>query len=162
MGKRGPKPTPTKILELRGSRLVRNRANEISPSTEGADTLKPPSWLTGRIAAAEWRLRRGELAALGMMTAADVQMLGLWCQTVQDYADCREIIAREGRVCIGANGAPYQHPVIGQMHQAIANMQKLSPRFGFTPADRVGLSAENPKAEDEFAQFVARKHAARG
>ena len=80
--KPGPRRTPTKVLEMRGSWLARNRKqsdpgygnNAIGPEV----LIKMPSWLLDD-ARAVWRLVLAHLKPLGVIGRMDSHALGRYC-----------------------------------------------------------------------------------
>ncbi len=69
MGRRGPAPTPTNLLRLRGSPLATKRRDRTEPKP---DPTRPrcPSWLDEEAKAA-WRQLVPHLDAMRVMTRID-------------------------------------------------------------------------------------------
>lgn len=76
MGARGPKPTPTAIKVARGT----FRADR-APGREAQPLGKPscPAWMTDKDARAEWRRLVKVLGAMGLVGAADSNLLVRYC-----------------------------------------------------------------------------------
>ena len=159
MGKRGPKPTPTPILKLRGSWRGKDRPDaDLQPNLP-----KMPSRLSPA-AKAEWKRRVPELDALGVLQKVDVTILAMYCRDFVEWdAACREIdklksqfisvgrevsaggvVLKPGRVC--------QHPLFAIRDAADARLRKSCGELGMGPASRTGLAIK-PKAKSGKSRF---------
>ena len=130
MGRRGPKPTPTSILKLRGSRWA-NRPNEpIPPDSE----IRPPSWLTqsGR---AVWDQMAPICLAMGTLTVADVNRFARYCNAHGAY-----------------QASPESYDV-GQFSTLSAALAKYEAQFGLGPADRANLKVERKEEKPTKQRF---------
>ena len=94
MGKRGPKPTPTKILQNRGSWRGKKNPNEPRPELATVET-PPPSWLNPQ-AKEHWQEISEFLCVRGLLTVADRPALALLCSqkagwelSVEGFGYCR-------------------------------------------------------------------------
>ena len=159
MGKRGPKPTPTPILKLRGSWRGKDRPDaDIEPNVP-----EMPSWLSPA-AKAEWKRRVPELDALGVLQKVDVTILVMYCRDFVEYdAACDEIdklksqfisvgrevsaggvVLKPGRVC--------PHPLFAIRDAADARLRKSCGELGMGPASRTGLAIK-PKEKSGKSRF---------
>lgn len=131
MGRRGPKKTPTAILERRGSRLVEGREGE----PEVVPGMPPdPAWAQPPEARALWDSLGPELVALGVLCPSDGLMFGALCEL---YAEWRAAV-EDGR-------SPYS---------PLDRLIKLGHEFGLTPSSRAGLKCGRPSDEDvKVAKF---------
>ena len=133
MGKRGPKPTPTAVLSLRGSWLAKKRGDDVTPARLEA-TPPAPARLP-EDAARIWNATAPEMAATGVLTALDLGAFerkcrteALWRRQARQVEESDEICARAVRT-------------LAKLDEALSRMEK---NFGLTPADRVGLSPPTP------------------
>ncbi len=78
MGKRGPKPTPTAVLKLRGSTLVTGR-REAAEVQGPAGTPDAPEWLDEEARAA-WDRIVPLLEGMGVLTRIDGNALARYCR----------------------------------------------------------------------------------
>ena len=134
MGQRGPKPRPT--LKLIGGENVA----VFSPGTPSC-----PSWL-GKAARACWRRTMKELAAAGVLTAADGDALAVYCQCVADLEKLSAEIGRDGMMLdsptFDLNGKPTGatarkvNPALRVRDQLVNRVRQLAGEFGLTPASR--------------------------
>jgi hypothetical protein len=131
MGKRGPKPTPTGVLKLRGSWRA-NRPDEPVPPDV---TIEPPSWLTdaGREV---WDQMAPVCIAMNTLTAADAGRFARYCN---------------------AQGAYQRNPEgydVGQFASLTASLAKYEAQFGLGASDRanmkVGKSAQEKPTKGRF------------
>ena len=148
MGKRGPKPTPTKILKLRGAQHLERRKDEPEPQN-GAPVV--PKWLSdyqdlGEVARNEWRRLVKLLGGVGVITAWDRTVLAGHCQALQDYLEAREVVSREGMTVTTDKGNTLQHPAVGVMTRAWERVMKTGACLGLSPADRARLNVGKPDA----------------
>ena len=149
MGQRGPRPTPTPILKLRGSRELESRRDEPIP-----DVGRPirPSWVKGR-ARKVWEEITPKLARMGVLTKIDRLALARYCDTWAMWHECREFIAKHGSMypIKGKDGKPKyfgQYPVVAQLHKHAEVLRRLEVEFGLTPAARTRIKVEAPKDAD--------------
>ena len=144
MGKRGPKPTPTAILRMRGS--WRANLNPGEPQYEpGAPPC--PRWL-GVEARKVWRRLTPQLAAAGVLTRVDCEALARYCHTLARWRSAVAFLKRRGEIY--ARKDAQGHRVLGLWPQvALADklahqLARLEAEFGLTPASRSRISVSPP------------------
>jgi len=149
VGKRGPSPTPTRVLQLRGSWRGDARPGEPKPEPSRP---KAPKWLTPEARQAFLYLSR-HLDAVGVLTRLDQNALARYATLWVRYRKAEEFIAKHGDTYVvrgkpGPNGEPAQ-PVgfktYPQWRHALALAQELTRlerEFGLTPSARSRLSVE--------------------
>jgi P27 family predicted phage terminase small subunit len=81
---RGPQPTPTKILEARGSWRAKGRKDD--PPAVPVECPTCPEILRGE-ARREWTRATAELERMGVLARVDRGMLTLWCELWGEYSD---------------------------------------------------------------------------
>lgn len=158
MGKRGPIPTPTQILKLRGSYRAEQRTGEPMPEVARPDR---PEWLNAKASAA-WDQIVSELDAMGLLGRIDSNALARYCTLWARWRDCEEKVEKFG------DSFPIKNPageVVGFMplpHSVQANklcllLAPLESKFGMTPSDRarIRLPGEAPKKEGTDAYRLA-------
>lgn len=171
MGTRGPAPTPTKILDARGSPWKnRERRGKKEPKPR-AGSPKRPAWLPSRCWS-DWSRLIHDIAP-GLVTTVDrnalaryVVLLDQW-KTAMAWIDEHGTTYEEKRV-MGATtkGAEPEMVVVGhrqypQVKEAMGlvdAMLRLEKEFGLTPAARARLIAP----EKEQAKTGAAKYAIAG
>ena len=84
MGRRGPQPTPTAILENRGSWLAVHRKD--AGEDRLADMPAPPQWLADKYRE-HWERFGGYLVGNGVMKERFVESVAALCVAYQDFID---------------------------------------------------------------------------
>lgn len=134
MGKRGPAPTPTKLLEARGSWLAKTRKREPKPDL-CEDLPKPPRWLP-KTSRTHWNAYGEEIMRLGVMAGIDRIALALLADALAEYTKAQREFHKQGFFHVSDKGARIQNPCVGAMHQARLHVLKLLQEFGLTPSSR--------------------------
>jgi len=139
MGKRGPQPTPTAILEKRGSWLAKTRRGEPIPT--GEMSLDVPVILKDIEAVERWNEVAPQLKNLGVVTLVDSATLirycrywGLWCRQSnrEDGERDEQLFDR------------YQNALI-----------KLEKELGLTPASRSSIRVpEQKQKKDKYIRAI--------
>jgi P27 family predicted phage terminase small subunit len=142
MGLRGPPPTPTKILEGRGS--WRAKANPREPLPERGKPAKP-RYLKG-LAARTWSALVDQLDRIGVLTKIDQHALARYCELFEQYRQTQEFIQENGRQYPvrrwdeGTNAwiiVDYKiFPEVSIFMQLSDKLLKLEKEFGLTPSAR--------------------------
>ncbi len=138
---RGRKPEPTHLRLLRqnpGNRPVNANEAEVEPGAA------PPDWLTGD-ALGYWKPLSDQLDKAGLLSTVDAEALGLYCESVAEYAEASKQVKKFGRVIKSPSGYPMQSPWVSIRNKAHEQMLKLQQEFGKTPSARSRISAK-PRA----------------
>jgi phage terminase small subunit len=134
MGKRGPRPTPTKQLVNRGSKLAIHRTGE---PTSGLPIGACPDWLDS-MAAEKWNSLVPRLERLGIINEADAETVSQYCFWWSKFmwlvTQCPNDLHMQGK--------------------ATEHLMRLGSRLGLSPADRVGLKTEKQDKGDRFLKVV--------
>lgn len=137
MGKRGPKKTPTAILQQRGSWRAETRPNEPQP-----DDSKPvcPSWITEE-GKRVWRRVTPKLKKCGLLTNIDGEAFLRYCEIYALFRQAAEFIKTNGTTYVTRDGqgkatGVAQWPQVQQMLKSSESLSRLEAKFGMTPADR--------------------------
>lgn len=156
MGRRGPRKTPTGILNLRGSWRAGQRVGEVKVKSE---VPTPPAMLS-REAKAEWKRVVKELDALGLIAKLDRAALTILCNAWGDYTAARKDLKKEGsNTYSNDKGEIKAHPLVKIMNDAISQWCRMCKEFGMAPASRAGLSpTAKPKAVDPLTALQNRKN----
>lgn len=151
MGKRGPRPQPTKLKILRGN--PGNRPlNQSEPEPPADGVLMPPH--LGEVAIARWRELLPMLQAVKVMTRADVEALARYCDTYEWWLATRAKLKKEGDTYPILNDKGEikyiaQRPEVSIAHKLAVQLRQLEQDFGLNPSARTGLHVEEPKQEDD-------------
>lgn len=152
MGKRGPAPLPTAVKRLRGNPGKRTLSNgEPRPATADR-TPGAPRWLSeeGRKA---WRKIAPILHGAQLLTDADVMGLGMLCEAFALFMDARDTVAVEGLFIQSERGGVYQHPAVGVMNRARADLLRWAVQFGMTPSARSRIAVSPADETDDLAEW---------
>lgn len=140
MGRRGPPPTPTPILQLRGS--WRGNLNRDEPQPDAGPPEKPP-WLTAHASEA-WDQLVPILQRMRVLTEADGHALALLCATWSRWRECEEFVAEHGEVypIKDRDGKTkelrrFPQAVAGDTHGRALN--RYLAEFGLSPASRTRI-----------------------
>ncbi len=165
MGKRGPQPTPTEKLLARNSWRGKEakRKNEIKvPSIK--DVPEPPSWLTIGGKEQFERLAPG-IQASGLLSAADIDALAAYAERLSQYIELRDAASKENPTLLSvvtlddgtmvADGLQRANPLHKLRDEAARDCDRLRRELGMSPASRVGLVVEKPKAK--IGEIIDRK-----
>lgn len=151
MGKRGPRPQPTKLKILRGNPGNRPiNKSEPQPSADGV--VMPPH--LGEVAAAKWAEVLPLLQTVKVMTRADIEALARYCDTYEWWLATRAKLKKEGDtypILNDKGDVKYiaQRPEVSIAHKLAVQLRQLEQDFGLNPSARTGLHVEEPKQEDE-------------
>ena len=145
MGRRGPKKTPTEVLERRGSRRAKERAGEIRPTGSAVC----PAWLDGE-AQRCWAWLIGELDELGLATSIDTNTRARWRR-------CQAVISQHGETYthVGSMGQETlkKRPEVEIAGKLASELSSLESAFGLSPSARAGRMA--PPAKEEEADALS-------
>ena len=144
MGKRGPKPTPTKILKLRNSWRGKARGGEPS-----LDQRRPqrPQWLKGESRKA-WDRIMPLLHRAGLATRANRETLACLCDSWGRYVEACQECDAAGMVLENTFGNMVQNPWVAIRNKMWDQIYKGAAAFGMTPADLSSVRAVDKPADD--------------
>ena len=162
MGKRGPAPTPTSLVALRGNPGKRAvNKNEPKPS---AARIAIPKHLTADAKIA-WKKLSPELKKLGLLTVVDVPLLSMLCTELACYWKACGEIEQMGEISEieGADGkikSRRPNPYVAIKKDSRAAVCSIAGQFGMSPSARSSLSVEGPPTlNSKLADLMARgKH----
>jgi len=140
MGKRGPKPTPTATLKIRGS--WRGKSRQAEPAPEGRAVK--PRWVK-KLAAKKWDELRPQLDAMGVLSKIDAGALARYCDTWAWWRATRDWLEKNGEFyeAVNKSGDEYtaQYPQVNLCLKLAQQLSKLEAEFGLTPSARTNMQA---------------------
>lgn len=152
MGARGPAAKPTELRKLQG-----NPGKRPLPKAEprpGERMPSAPRWMSTE-AKRQWKRLAPRLHAAGLLTEVDGLGLAMLCEAVGQYVEGKEIVEKEGAIAVSDQGNVYQHPAVGLMKTARAEVLRWAREFGMTPAARSRISVEgNGVGEPSLADLL--------
>lgn len=128
MGKRGPQPTPSRILRLRGSFRAGQRDGEPQPPS---DEPQPPRGLKGE-ARREWDRTTAALRGMGLLSIADAGLLYALCERWEAYT---QAVALEQGLPEDADWHA-RKTAATIVNSALEKYHRLAVEFGLSPAAR--------------------------
>ena len=138
MGRRGPAPTPKKILASRGSW----RADLGGPEPQPQPGIPPAPSCLGEAAREEWEYITKLIDGMGLAATIDRALLTTWCEAWGDYVEALKI-AREEKMPKSFKSGSLRNKM------ALADqLLKLAGQFGCSPAARARLKAPDKPAAD--------------
>lgn len=151
MGRRGPAPTPTALLKLRGSSLASKR-REIAEAHGPPGTPRCPPWLD-KNAKAAWRHLVPLLDTMGVLTRIDGQALARYCRLWSRWRKMEAFIEEKGEMypLRGDDGQVrcfQQWPQVAIANKLSQQLTRLEQEFGMTPSARARLEIVPRVQED--------------
>lgn len=147
MGLRGPQPTPTPILQARGSWRAAEREGEVQFERKAPAC---PAWLVTE-AKAEWRRQVKQLTLAGVIQVVDRAALAVYCEAWAEFALACQQLAKKLE---GGDQLDSCAKLVKVKNAAADRVMKLADRFGFAPSARARVKApasqEKPSGKSRF------------
>lgn len=149
MGRRGPQPTPTGVLAMRGSWRAGKRKAEPQPPPGLPDA---PGWL-GDDSRQVYADLAGVLTAAGTVTQPDGVVCGLLAEALALMEAAATIVDKEGTTATGSTGQTTVHPAVKVWFDCWDRVLIACKELGLTPSSRVGLTGAlvEPRVDSCFA-----------
>src|SRR5262245_32816507 len=135
MQKRGPKPKPTRLKILQGSRSDRINGEEPQPIPGRPDA---PDDLTS-LGKAKWDHLCDVLSRMGVLSLSDADALHLYCVAFERWMLARIEIRKYGLLVDSALGSQKANPAVAIATLSSREMLQILTEFGLTPSSRSGL-----------------------
>lgn len=160
MGTRGPAPTPTAVLRLRDSTLVRKRTKQGEPQPERGVPARPHH--VTKESRAVWSAVTRMLDQMQVLTVADGGQLERYCLMFVQWRQLQRVIARfsdTDDLLVGSLKNDATRPILrntwAEAHRLDGTLRQIETQFGLTPAARARLSclvsgAQEAVAEDDL------------
>lgn len=156
----GRTPTPTKLLEKRGSRMldVRKKGGEPTLPVKEPD---PPYWLDGK-GLEVWHDLVKRLLTLKVISEVDGIALARYCRTYVEWLYCEEFLRNHGSTTdvLDKDGnvlKVIENPQAKQFRALGDQLTRLEDRFGMTPSARARLAitlTDLRRAENKTAELI--------
>lgn len=169
MGRRGPSPTPNKLLLLRGSRRARTDGLQVAPPVAAPPM---PPWVKKQAGAVSvWKALVPELVACGLLATLDAVALGRYCVMVSRWVELEGFIQEHGHgfpvygpperdengnVVLGDDGKPVKplvavrsYPHARQAAVLVNQLLVLERELGLTPSARSRIFTDRPEAQPD-------------
>ncbi len=153
MAKRGRKPTPTHLKEVRGNPGHRPLPEDEPEITAPSELPEPPEHLDVE-ACREW-VRTGTLLLnSGLLTELDTGALALYCTAYSRWVDAEERIRKHGPIVESpGTGYPSQSPYLQIANKAMEQMLKIQAEFGMTPSSRTRVRTAKVEKVSKLAKY---------
>ena len=149
MGRRGPPPTPSHVLRLRGS--WRGDLNRNEPTLEPGRP-RCPTWLATEAKAA-WKQLVPQLEQIGILTRIDGHALAVLCQTWARWRKAEQFIQDHGETY------PVKHtdgtvrylkkfPQVTIAESSARTLSRFMQEFGLTPSARTRIRVEQGQDQE--------------
>jgi P27 family predicted phage terminase small subunit len=133
MGKRGPRPTPTKLRLLHGDKPYRINDDEPLP---GHGSPQCPNEVAPEVREV-WDHALNQLIHMDVATPADRDALLCYCEAVVTHRRASAILAKSQVLVPGAvKGTVTTNPAVRVQRDAAAVIRAFAHEFGFTPSAR--------------------------
>jgi P27 family predicted phage terminase small subunit len=154
MGRRGPAPAPAKLKLLRGETRP-SRVNYREPRPLPGLPERPADLIAG--AEIVWQRSVAALAAMGVLSGADRDLLRVYAETVVRYEQAATLYATTGPLIVGARrGELVKNPLAAMVRDLGSQVQHLGRELGLSPAGRASLhAAESAAPGARLAAFLA-------
>ncbi len=153
MGRRGPKPQPTKLKELRGN-PGRRPLPENEPQPETLPFLpKPPSFLD-RAAKAHWKKVGPTLQASGLLTTIDLTAFAMYCHVYSAWLNAVKEAQKVDLTYVTDSGQIKAHPWHKIASDYLDQTFKMMREFGMTPSSRTGITVVMPESVDGLDELL--------
>lgn len=90
----------------------------------------PPEWL-GSFGCEKWQEIGQYLVENHGFYAKHREILGLYCDSYQEFREAMITIEKEGTTCVSDKGGLYQHPEVSRKNAALKRMVQLGKLFGW-------------------------------
>jgi P27 family predicted phage terminase small subunit len=100
--------------------------------------------------------KRSWEAAAWLGTAADEEVVGMYCELVDERAELRNLVRDHGRTTRGSQGQMVDHPHVGQLRAVEAEIVKLWAVIGLGPVNqaKLGITIKAlAKQDDDPSRF---------
>ena len=158
MGKRGPRPEPSKLKLLKGNPGKR-AINHDEPKPEVTPIVPdPPDWLEA-YAKAEWHEVAPHLHRMGLLTAVDLTTFAVYCQSYARWRTAEEWMTEHGNTIVlrdkdGKTRAVSRVPQAIVAQAALVDLNRFGSAFGLSPSARTSIQAVPvAKTENKFKKL---------
>lgn len=158
LGTRGPRPTPTTILKLRGSELAAGRG----PEPEGTASAEPrmlPAVEADPVARRYFDQLVADLKTMRLYAGEDYLSHNHYALAAAEFEAAQAMVTAGGLVVETRNGERGLNPAIKAREIAADKLAKFCREFGLSPASRVGLKADAKPKTNALAEILQKKTA---
>jgi len=150
MGKRGPKPLPTAVINIRGGPQHYHRKKEDLDLEPQPDPNIPPcpNHLDLK-AKQEWIRMAKELDECGILTNLDMAVFASYCHSYSRWIEATNQVKTQGSVITTPKGYKQQNPTLTIANKAEEMMIKAAAHMGITPSSRSGVKRADKQPKEK-------------
>ena len=146
MGERGPKPAPTALKVVNGTRP--SRVNKAEPKPTPAEGVQAPATLS-EVALGIWQEVAPDLERKGVLTTWDRNCLAVFCEAMADHRGASALVAEQG-VMVKTQRGYVKNPALQVKRDAAQVAMRAMGELGLTPSARSTLKM--PEQQEEGAR----------
>lgn len=147
----GRPATPTKLKLLRGETRP-SRLNKAEPKPRSQRPRMPLDMAPA--ANTVWRRVMRDMAATGVITSADADVLRTYCESVVRYQYAARMLEQSGPLVRGQRGELVKNPLHQVVRDNAVLLRAFARELGLTPSARTGLHGNQQEERDPFADFL--------
>jgi P27 family predicted phage terminase small subunit len=132
MSNLGPRPAPTALKLIRGTR--KDRINNDEPIPQHG-TVEPPRALSDE-AQEVWDYAIAQLDAMRIISKADRDVLACYCEAVVTHRKATKLLDKSPVLIQGHRGVLVRNPAIAMQRDAANLIRQFAGEFGFSPSAR--------------------------
>lgn len=150
MPKGGPKPVPTSLKLVNGTR--KSRINLREPSSRTFErTPRPPEWMSDE-GCRFWRSLASDLRRSGRLSADNVGTFAVLCEAFGRHERAAKML-NDPELDWFEGGK--RHPALLEVREAAATALRYSQEFGLTPSARSAIKVPPPADDAEAAALLS-------
>lgn len=136
MGKRGPRPHPTKLRMLHGEHRP-SHLNQHEPQPRPELPECPPG--ASDEVREVWDETLRQLDDMDVAKAADRDALYAYCEHVVTHRQASRMLARSGLLIEGSTGSYVRNPLAQVQRDAAQGIRQFAAEFGLSPSARTRI-----------------------
>ena len=144
MAQVGRRPTPTNILDLRGSRWSKTRTAQKQEYHSCILLPTAPDWFQEK-AQVLWQHIGEEIETLGILTPLILALLTRYCVALVQWEEAQILLSQEGTLCETDKGYKYIHPCVRLVRDLGQELLRLEQELGMTPGSIKSLGIQPKK-----------------
>lgn len=149
------KPLASQKGHLNVVTMQKRKQEEESVKTASDEILSPPSWLTNKVARAEWKRIIGQLLEIDVVGNLDLANIAGYCTSYANYRKATEELEKMPLVYVDkADGKTKANPYIDLQAKYAQEMRRFGDLCGISISAR--LKAASTKTQNEEATIESK------
>jgi len=146
--KPGPRPQPSKVINLKGGRKHTHRPMNDKEPTPDPKAPDMPKGRMDEVAKAEWERMAPLLEQLGILSEIDHGMFEAMCISYADWVKYSKMAQDKPLVKAPKTGYIQVSPFVTLADKALKAYMKIAVEFGLTPSSRSRIFVGGGKKEE--------------